>query len=443
MKSLAALLLSSAASAKLLFPDVAPKGFNTFDNYTPNNQTEDLKLATEFANVFGPSGYEYFTLDGGWDAGFDEYGVPIANTTKYPNMKQMSAELRQMGLKFGLWTVRGVHISQVEKKVPVRGTNYTVDELVDQAPVGGGANGSCLWAHEWLGINSSHPGAYAYYKNRVDTLVNLYDVDFIKADCMMCSPCYTGEMELFTRAMKESPRDLVLYYSPGGGNTPKDGEWVAGNRMATMYRVTTDFHGGWYGWAGLQQAMFVAGNFSAAGLNGKNNTYMDLDMIPMSDNWWNGTQELHDRGQTIATLWMMSRSPLTVAGKLYNPKTAAYLTNPIALEVHDKGVNNSVHSYEGNCTCKGNNGICSLPRPAYGPPCIATWKATVGTWTAISVTNMGENTTTHTTKLSDIGVSSPATLHNIWTGESKTVHDSFDTPLNMHASEFYKIEGQN
>jgi len=32
-----------------------------------------------------------------------------------------------------------------------------------------------------------------------------------------------------------------------------------------MYRIVTDFHGGWYGWGGLQQAIFIAGNFTAAG----------------------------------------------------------------------------------------------------------------------------------------------------------------------------------
>eukprot|EP01060_Flectonema_neradi_P038940 TRINITY_DN834_c1_g1_i1.p1 TRINITY_DN834_c1_g1~~TRINITY_DN834_c1_g1_i1.p1 ORF type:complete len:164 (+),score=30.71 TRINITY_DN834_c1_g1_i1:2-493(+) len=161
----------------------------------------------------------------------------------------------------------------------------------------------------------------------------------------------------------------------------------------------------------------------------------------MSDNWWNGTTEKHDRGQTIATIWMMSKSPLMMAGHLYSPKTASYLTNPLALEVHEKGVGNSVHNYQGNCTCVGSVSSCTIPyKPqAYGTPCVVTWKATVGTWTAISLTNMGESSSKVTTKLSDIGVSSPATLHNIWTGESTVVHDSFETSLNMHASEFYKL----
>lgn len=80
-------------------------------------------------------------------------------------------------------------------------------------------------------------------------------------------------MELFSQSVRDAHADIALSYSPGGGNTPEDGEWVADNRMCSMYRVVTDFHGGWYGWGGLQQAIFIAGNFSASGLLGDNETW--------------------------------------------------------------------------------------------------------------------------------------------------------------------------
>ena len=94
-----------------------------------------------------------------------------------------------------------------------------------------------------------------------------------------------------------------------------------------MYRIVTDFHGGWYGWGGLQQAIFIAGNFTAAGLNGKNGTFPDNDMLPLSAKWWSKaggaggggkgwTPEEAARGQTIMTLDIISRSPLMHAGTL-------------------------------------------------------------------------------------------------------------------------------
>jgi hypothetical protein len=73
-----------------------------------------------------------------------------------------------------------------------------------------------------------------------------WGVDFIKGDCFMCAPCYTAEIELFTNAVKADPREIVLSYSPGGDNTPQDGLWVAQGQLGSMYRIVTDFHGGWY-----------------------------------------------------------------------------------------------------------------------------------------------------------------------------------------------------
>ena len=80
-------------------------------------------------------------------------------------------------------------------------------------------------------------------------------------------------MALMTAAVRARPEPLVLYYSPGGGNSPADSMAVAAGQTATFYRTLTDFHGGWADWGGLQQAIFIAGNFTAAGLHGANGTW--------------------------------------------------------------------------------------------------------------------------------------------------------------------------
>ena len=64
-----------------------------------------------------------------------------------------------------------------------------------------GQRGSCLWASEWLGVNKSHPAAQPYYDSRIELLAE-WGVDFLKADCMMCGPCYTDEMDMYTEAVK-------------------------------------------------------------------------------------------------------------------------------------------------------------------------------------------------------------------------------------------------
>ena len=145
----------------------------------------------------------------------------------------------------------------------------------------------------------------------------------------MCQPCYSDEIMMFSSAVAKQDETLALSYSPGGGNQPADGARVASGGRASMYRVSTDFHGGWYGWGGLQQAIFIAGNFSTAqGPQGDlasaavgNGSFPDLDMLPLSAEWFDPTSrgwtaEKAARGRTIATLWFMARSPLMHAGPL-------------------------------------------------------------------------------------------------------------------------------
>ena len=174
--------------AKLLLTSTPPRGFNSFDSYGGLNHTKAIQLADILAEQLLPHGYEYLVMDGGWSSGkscvtfpngstaagecIDEFGRPVPDPERFPDMRKLAEEVKSRGLKLGLWTIRGVHQNAVAAKARVKGTQYTVDELVDIEPVGGGANGSCLWAHEYLGVNMSHPAAQAFYDSRVDLLAS-------------------------------------------------------------------------------------------------------------------------------------------------------------------------------------------------------------------------------------------------------------------------------
>jgi hypothetical protein len=301
--------------AKMVLPASAPNGFNTFDSYpaqTVNDSSVNM-LADAMKEQLLPHGFDYFVIDGGWTTTFtkfpngtehrkqnlDEYGRPIPASERFQDMKKLADNVHAKGLKFGLWTIRGAHIDAVTQKLKVKGTNYTIDQLIDTHSFPGagdgitsGKNMSCLWAAEWLGVNSSHPAAQAYYDSRVELLAS-YGVDFVKADCFMCQPCYTDEILMFSKAVAKVDREIVLSYSPGGGNSPENGSWVAQHQLASMYRMVTDFHGGW---KPLVQNIFAAGNFSGRNLMGSNGTFADLDMLPMGPGWWTGKgQEQEDR----------------------------------------------------------------------------------------------------------------------------------------------------
>ena len=197
--ALAALILAGAgADGKMLLDGASPKGFNTFDSYpmTSLNDSSVHALADSLAKDLLPSGYDYFVIDGGWTTSkvtfengssmmkqnLDAYGRPIPAPERYPDgMKALADAVHAKGLKLGLWTIRGAHMDAVAQKLPIKGTSYTIDQIIDthskpgagmSAPPGtGGANMSCLWAAEWLGVNTSHPAAQAYYDSRVELLV--------------------------------------------------------------------------------------------------------------------------------------------------------------------------------------------------------------------------------------------------------------------------------
>jgi hypothetical protein len=376
--SIVALFLVVPAAAKLVLPSTPPRGFNSFDSYGNINETLALATATAVKAQLLGSGYEYFVLDGGWSEShktlengtkikvqhLDEYGRAIPAPDRYPGgMPALAKKVNDLGLKFGLWTIRGVHKDAVAKKLKVKGTQYTIDQLVDVESPGGGKNGSCLWDSDWLGVNASHPAAQAYYDSRVELLVE-QGTDFIKADCMMCGPCYYSEMQMFTDAVKRQTKDITLSYSPGGGNTPKNGKWVADNTIGSMYRTVTDFHGGWYGWGGLQQAIFIAGNFTSGeygSLHGANGTWADIDMLPLGTDWWAKGVERADRGQTIMTLWSVGKYPLMHAGKIpSDEKTLRYVTDATALAINSDSKHNRVVGYAGNCSCSGGISSCTL-----------------------------------------------------------------------------------
>ena len=158
--------LAPLAAAKIVLDGTSPKGFNTFDSYpmTALNDSSVDALAEALAAQLLPSGYQFLVIDGGWTTSkvaypngsstmrqnLDEWGRPIAAPERYSDMKALAARVHSKGLKLGLWTIRGAHVEAARRRLPIKGTNYTIDEIIDthskpgagmHAPPGaGGAN---------------------------------------------------------------------------------------------------------------------------------------------------------------------------------------------------------------------------------------------------------------------------------------------------------------
>ena len=468
-------LIAAPSAGTLVLPARPPRGVNSFDyqydrRVNPSvpawNETTFRALATAQAAQLLPSGYDTIVIDGGWSADLiDANGRPAPDPVQWPSSAggkgfgPLADWTHALGLKFGIWTLRGVAPGAIAAKCPVLGADppTTIDQIAyNPATCPASADTrrwcNCTWDVQGRGVDASHPGAQPFY----DSLVQLYadwGVDLIKWDCMyddgMATAAFAREEQLAVAAVRKVARPMVLSLSPGGGMTPESAAWVGGYAaghaptasnssssssssigdggggssssvvaaaataatatavpapQASMYRVTGDFHSRPLSWIdGLGEHAFVVSNLSAAfpGIIGANGTWPDLDLLDLGEySGYYGTPA----AQLHASMWMIARSPLMYGGKLPidDATTLNLVTNADALLVNERS-SGLRSSYAGDCRCtlKGRQHGHAC-RPLALPdavPCVATWWSDVGGCKAVALLNIGNSTT------ADVGVS--------------------------------------
>ena len=472
----------ASVSGVLVSPARPPRGFNSFDlqwdrRYNTSipvwNETKFRQIAKEMASSLLPHGYDTIVIDGGWSYGtdIDGYGRPIPNIDAWPSssggrgFKPLADWTHALGLKFGIWTLRGASPTAVGNKLPVYGyaPRTTLDEVVYGSECSKDPSTQrwcvCTWDKEGVGLNASHPAAAAYY----DSVVALYaewGVDFIKWDCMYDdgsdTAIYAREELLAVDAVRKVDRPMVLSLSPGGGMTTESAAWVAdqpgglappGSKStgvkASMYRITGDFHSAQTPL--LSEHAFVVGNMSdtamgrGKGLIGPNaGVWADQDMIDLgSDSDFFGTPA----AQLHATMWMMGQSPLMYAGDLpTDPSTMNLLTNPLALMINEHSSGLQV-AYQGDCACnnlKKHGNMCRLLNDPATPPCVAVWWSAIkgSQCTALAVLNIGNATNTPTTATVDfdqigarVTASGEAQVTRVYEGSESVEHSKVTVTL--------------
>ena len=146
----------SAALSTAAVTAASIRGANSWDNELGNwNETRILEVASYMASTLLPFGYTHLTTDEGWywtgdaedDANVDFYGRPYPRVDQYPSaqggqgFKPISNQVHSLGLKFGVWTIRGVPKVAAAKKLPIFGTSYTADQAVTSAT-------NCSWNNQ-------------------------------------------------------------------------------------------------------------------------------------------------------------------------------------------------------------------------------------------------------------------------------------------------------
>lgn len=345
--------IASTAFAQKDFHEWAlmpPMGWNSWDCYGSSVTEAEVKLNADYmAKELKKSGWEYIVVDIRWfvendKAGgynqtdpryvMDEYGRYLPALNRFPSAKDgkgfkaLGDYIHSKGLKFGIHIMRGIPKQAVEKKLPIKGTNFTADQIYT-------TDLQCKWLKDNYTILADKSGAQEYY----DSILELYaswGVDFIKVDDLS-RPYHQGEIELIRKAIDKTGRQIVFSTSPG--ETPIENAEHVGNH-ANMWRMVDDV---WDTWPHITHLMKVAEQWYPYIKPG---SWPDCDMIPLGRISIRGerggdrqSRLTQNEQYVLMTFFTIFKSPLMFGGDMpsLDPFTKSLLTNREVIQMSKEG----------------------------------------------------------------------------------------------------------
>lgn len=389
-----------------------PMGWNSWDSYGPTVKEDEVKANADYmVKYLKQYGWNYIVVDIRWyvsndkshgynqvdpQYNLDKYGRFIPSVNRFPSaadgkgFKPLADYLHQCGLKFGIHILRGVPIAAVEKKLPVKGTNVSAEDIYSKKEL-------CKWVSDMYTVDASKKGAQEYY-NSLFELYASWGVDLVKVDDLS-QPYHRDEIEMIRKAIDSCGRKIVLSTSPG--ETPiEDAAHVQQN--ANMWRVIDDF---WDDWQPLKAHFEIFDRWNKWRIKG---AWPDGDMLPLGRLAIRAergnarmTKFTKNEQYTLMTLWCIFKSPLMFGGNLPDNDafTLSLLTNKDVLEV----LNTSIHN-----------------RPLYDHDQDAVWVADAPGSKAeyIAIFNKSEEYSVIKIDLKQLGFSSAVNVKDLWSGKN-------------------------
>lgn len=137
-----------------------------------------LAQADVMAAKLKSHGYDYVNIDAGWLGGFDAYGRPIPDATKFPDgIRHIADHVHAEGLKLGLYLAVGLYTGAYGNgTTPIYGAPgcHTSDIVYPDLRLTNGWNMSYQ-------MNFANPCAQAYINSVAEELAG-WGVDFLKLD---------------------------------------------------------------------------------------------------------------------------------------------------------------------------------------------------------------------------------------------------------------------
>ncbi|MCR4585023.1 MAG: glycoside hydrolase family 27 protein [Lachnospiraceae bacterium] len=416
-------------------PDIAPRGWNSWDCYGAAVTEKEVRQNAEFmAKYLKKYGWEYVVVDIQWyepgatsheyrpfaDLCMDEYGRLLPAPNRFPSAADgkgfapLAEYVHSLGLKFGIHIMRGIPRHAVHKDLPIMGTGKSAREAAR-------FNSICMWNPDMYGVSCDEAGR-AYY----DSIFKLYaewGVDFIKCDDICRElPHEEKEMIMLSEALNACGREMVLSLSPGPALLEKAELY---KQLANMWRITDDF---WDKWE-LLYAMFErAEKWSIHAGAGH---YPDADMLPIGPirqdyDQNNKTAFTEDEQITMMSLWSIMRSPLMIGGEMtgFDDFTMKLITNEAILKMHADS-RNARQIFRRDMG--GNEYILWAAESCEGGKYIAAFNA--GETDGVLEFSLGELE----------GIEQDAKATELWSGESLTIGSTFKTVILAHGAKVFRL----
>ena len=433
---LAALLASASARGGI-------RGWNSYDDADGStNRSATLAAAQYMHDALLPHGFDLVTIDGGWSDHIDGFGRQLASArlSDDGNLTSLAAEVHALGLRFGVWTIRGIPKAAVAQKLPIWNSTFTADEAAR-------SDANCSWDADNMGVLANDAG-HAYYAS-VAALYKAFGVDLVKVDCMVDNEqgLLVDDFTAFAEAMKA--QGILVSISPGHSQNVVNATYVSERALAAHYRISDDLWDIWDdGCEGNCYPSGVKGKFARmanyAPLIGQNGAFADLDMLPLGVVYHmvaggaggimgppSPTHLTRDEQTTLMTLAIISRAPLIFGGRLPldadDTFTLSLLTNDEALQAHGlSGLNRPVPAAGGTEAHAWAAAPEALPQPS----------------AFLALFNAGDADADISVALSDAGLAGtgPFCVRDLWMkADNGSVADTLTRRLAAHGAGLYLL----
>jgi alpha-galactosidase len=363
-------------------------------------------------------GFQYINLDAGWSGNSDPYGRTLWNTTAFPHFLEMIQHIHANGQKIGIYLLPGIGTSTVSANLPILGTQYHAQDIVQYPLTIGNGFG---YGYK---IDFTKPGAQEYINSIIDLYAS-WGIDYIKLDSLTPGSYNDNlninnipDVQAMSKAIAQSGRPIWLTIS-----WALDEDYLSDwQQSSNARRIEGDVEceGDCPNLTEWQRVLLrfydLIGWESASGPKAGWN---DLDSLEVGNGATDGITDTEQ--QTAMTLWAMANAPLTLGGdltKLTNTGRKLLFNNEVL------AVDQSGHP------AKQVTG-------GYTP----VWVSNLGNGTYyVAIFNLNAFPTSVTVDWKDLGFLGASKMRDLWShAEIGPAYTSFSSVLPGHGTRLLKV----